>query len=283
MYPAILPRPLLLGIPFLFALSAAAEQPALTIAVMDPLAAPLACACVMGHGQRKYEKLAEYLSASLKQPFKVAYGEDLVRLTQEPGNGPIGLVIGKRSVIEFDAAKLNAKVRPLAMLTGRDGTTVLRGLFIVARGDRAQKTSDLKGYKILFGPLDSTEKHAAALAALKAAGVTVAEPLSVAPGCSDGALAVQENKTAVPMATVISTYAMPLLEGCGTVEKGSLRIVGQTEPVPFIAVFATAKLPAELDQPVTAALLSASKQSELLSALESRDGFVAMLGNKAKQ
>ena len=40
-------------------------------------------------------------------------------------------------------------------------------------------------------------------------------------------------------AAVISSYAAPLLEGCGTIKKGDLRVVGETEPVPFVAAFAT--------------------------------------------
>lgn len=252
----------------------AGEESPLTIAVMDPLAAPLACACVGGHAQRKYEKLAEHLQAQLKRPFKVAYGEDLGRLIQDPEAGPIALVIGKQSVVRFDAAKLRLAIRPLALLTGRDGKTTLRGLFVVPRNDPAQALTDLRGYKILFGPLESDEKHLAAIAALERAGVAVPTPVQVTPGCSDGALAVQENKSTVKMATVISTYALPLLEGCGTIERGSLRIVGQTAEVPFIAIYCTERCPADLDAPLRATLLAVGKNRELLVALESGDGFV---------
>ena len=43
-----------------------------------------------------------------------------------------------------------------------------------------------------------------------------------------------------PTAAVISSYAAALLEGCGTIEKGAIRIIGETEPVPFVTVFYTA-------------------------------------------
>lgn len=259
--------------------ASAAEAP-LTIAVMDPLAAPLACACVRGHAQRKYERLAEHLQAELKRSVKVVFGEDLGRLVADPESGPIALVIGKQSVVRFDAAKLRLAIRPLAMLTDREGKTTLRGLFVVPRNDPARELADLRGYKILFGPIESTEKHAAALAALSAAGIAAPEPVQVTPGCSDGALAVQENKSALKMATVISTYAMPLLEGCGAIEKGSLRIVGQTAEVPFIAVYATERCGADLDAPLRKALAAVGKSRELLAALESRAGFVPIDNGK---
>jgi len=41
---------------------------------------------------------------------------------------------------------------------------------------------------------------------------------------------------------IVSRYALPLLEGCGTVEQGELRIVGVTDQVPFIGVFATGRV-----------------------------------------
>ena len=44
---------------------------ALSLVVMDPLAAPLSCPCVAGYAQRKYEKLAEYLQQRLKRPVRV--------------------------------------------------------------------------------------------------------------------------------------------------------------------------------------------------------------------
>ena len=37
-------------------------RPALRVAVMDPLADRLACACVRGHAQRRYDRLAAFLA-----------------------------------------------------------------------------------------------------------------------------------------------------------------------------------------------------------------------------
>ena len=75
-------------------------------------------------------------------------------------------------------------------------------------------------------------------------------------------------------AAVISSYAMPLLEGCGTIDKGSLRLVGSTDPVPFITVFATNALEEPDRKSLVHALLKAKEDSSLLMALESKAGFV---------
>ena len=104
-----------------------AEQPPITIGVMDPLAAPLACACVEGFAQRKYEKLAEYLEEKLARKVTVVFAESLDRVMQSAGGDGVGLVIGKNSVVKFDAAKHELAVRPLAMLTGPDGKVASTG------------------------------------------------------------------------------------------------------------------------------------------------------------
>jgi hypothetical protein len=81
---------------------------------------------------------------------------------------------------------------------------------------------------------------------------------------------------------VISSYAAPLLEGCGTIKKGDLRIIGNSDDVPFISVFADANLPkSELDT-VARALLQ-MKSKEMLTALETKEGFVLYGSQKKSQ
>ena len=93
---------------------------------------------------------------------KIAFSEDLAGALRRETGGRVDLIIGKRSVVEFDAAELEMKAEPLAMLTGQDGGTTLAGLFVVPATDRAQQLRDLNGYRILFGPAASAEKHSAA-------------------------------------------------------------------------------------------------------------------------
>jgi hypothetical protein len=76
------------------------------------------------------------------------------------------------------------------------------------------------------------------------------------------------------VAGVISSYAEKLLEGCGTIEKGSMRVVGTSDEVPFISVYAAGKFTEEERKSVLACLIESRSSKELLAALESRDGFV---------
>ena len=55
----------------------AAAEPALTLVVMDPLAAPLSCPCVKGYAQRDYTKLGAHLEKALGRPVQVLFGESL--------------------------------------------------------------------------------------------------------------------------------------------------------------------------------------------------------------
>jgi len=94
--------------------------------------------------------------------------------------------------------------------------------------------------------------------------------------CSDGALRVLELGPDVRAAAVISSYAKPLLEGCGTIERGSLRVVAETEPVPFITALVDTRLTAETRKRLTSALLEVGAQAALCTALETLAGFVPL-------
>ena len=57
----------LLGVSGVFGAPEKQAPEPVVLVVMDPLAKELACACVKGHGQRDYRKLAARLEATLKQ------------------------------------------------------------------------------------------------------------------------------------------------------------------------------------------------------------------------
>ncbi|MHC4737238.1 MAG: PhnD/SsuA/transferrin family substrate-binding protein, partial [Planctomycetota bacterium] len=118
--------------------------------------------------------------------------------------GQVDLLIGKESVVRFDAAEIKMTVRPIARLTDKSGTTNLRGLFVVRHNDPAKSAEDLKGYKILFGPEYDAEKSTAA----------IPKQVKTNPSCSTAAVAVVEKEAD---AAVISSYALALLEGCDTI------------------------------------------------------------------
>lgn len=252
-----------------------AKQP-LVVVVMDPLALPLSCPCVKGYAQRDYEKLAAKLQTQLKRPVKLVFNESLTAALRDQTEGKVDLVIGKYSVVLADSAKNKLAATPLAMLTGKDGSTNQTGLVVVPSEDPAKTVADLRDFRIVFGPAECDEKHQAALALLKKHGVNPPAKLETSAACSDGATLILELRGKERAAAVISSYAKPLLEGCGTINKGDLRVVGETEPVPFVAAFAVGSMAAAEQSELSDALTQASRDPLLCLALETKTGFVAV-------
>ncbi|MBW8016289.1 MAG: PhnD/SsuA/transferrin family substrate-binding protein [Planctomycetes bacterium] len=244
--------------------------PALNIIVMDPLAAPLACACVGGYAQRNYDALAAFLSDKIDRQVNIAYGENLIETIKQKTIMP-DLIIGKYSTVVFDSSRASLEMSPLASLTGKDGSIELYGMFVVAAGDTAKSVSDLNGRTICFGPKWEDEKHAAAIETLKENKISLPQKIRTSPSCSGAALAVAEKDYD---AAIVSSYAMPLLEGCTTIDKGSLRVIGKTHPVPFVTAFVSKSLDKLTRQAVRDALLAVKENKELLEKMESKSGFV---------
>lgn len=256
-----------------FALPSLAEDRTLHVIVMDPLSAPLSCDCVKGYAQRKYEKLGEFLAKQLGRPVKVTWSESLVKATKET-DGAAHLVIGKHSVVLHDAQKLNRKYEPIAALTGSDGETTQTGLLVVRTPDAAQKVTDLKGYRVFFGPEDCDEKCAVVIDMLKEAKLPVPTERETYPSCSNAASKLMELKADEKAVAVISSYAEPLLAGCGAVKKGDLRVIARSKPIPFITAFADGTLSTAEQESIKTALLAVAEEVELLEALETEAGFV---------
>ncbi|MFO0811370.1 MAG: PhnD/SsuA/transferrin family substrate-binding protein [Gemmataceae bacterium] len=246
----------------------------LTVVVMDPLAAPLSCPCVKGYAQRDYEQLGKHLEVALGRTVTVVFAESLVTALEKKTDGKADLVIGKRSVVAADAERSKRAMTPIAALTGKDGIATQTGLVVVPKDDPAKTVADLKGYRIIFGAADCDEKHAAAIALLKKHNVPVPEKRETCAACSDGATTILELGKDVRAATVISSYAAPLLEGCGTIKKGDLRVVGTTEPVPFVTAFVSDSLPVSDRVAITKALLAVKEKPTLLMAIETKGGFI---------
>jgi ABC-type phosphate/phosphonate transport system substrate-binding protein len=253
----------------------ASERKVLTVIVMDPLAAPLSCPCVAGYAQRDYEKLGKFLEAKLGTSVQVYFNESLDGALTKKTAGKADLIIGKDSVVRFETHEKSLPVIRLVALTDKDGVTTQTGLFVVASSDAATSTEQLKGYKIFFGPKSADEKHSAARQVLTDLNVPVTGEPEICVACSDGATKVMDlAKQNQKACTVISSYAKPLLEGCGTVKKGDLKIVGKTDPVPFISAFAVTALGDDVQAKIKAALLEVGKDAELCKVLESKSGFV---------
>lgn len=271
---------LLIAAPMFTAAQADEAKPgdALVIVVMDPLAKPLSCPCVAGYAQRDYEQLAASLKSLLGREVKVIFNESLVAALKKQDSDGADLVIGKQSVILHDAKAAGVELKKVAMLTGKDGLTTQRGLVVVPAADPAKKVSDLKDYRIFFGPKECDEKYASALQLLKEHGVESPAKLETAIACDEGAMNILElAPKGIRGCAVISSYAKPLLEGCGQVPKGALRVVGETEEIPFIAAYVNASLDQQVQKQLADALLkSTAADFALRKALETKRGFVAV-------
>ncbi|MCX8090292.1 MAG: PQQ-binding-like beta-propeller repeat protein [Verrucomicrobiae bacterium] len=254
--------------------SNASQQPALPLLVLDPLARELACACVKGYAQRDYHQLAAWLSQRLNRAMRVEFFETLADVqTQFSFDAPLVLV-AKAPEIAAAVASSGAPLHALCRLTDLEGKTTMTGLFVARRNDPARTLADLGGRRILFGPASAAETREAALAALRAAGVPPPGRIETRPANAEAALDVLDSPESPPPVAVISSYLLPLLEGCGSVQPGELRVIGQTEPVPFITVFVSNRVPLAEREKLREALLAVRKNRRLLRALESRDGFV---------
>ena len=152
---------------------------------------------------------------------------------------------------------------------------------MVAKNDPAKKVSDLAGYRLMFGPKECDEKHSAAMALLKSAKVPIPKKLEIDTACSDGASKVVKAGPKGQSAAVISSYAAPLLEGCGTIKKGDLRVLGKTKPVPFVTAFTTNTVAPEMRKRIRKALLASGENPKLCKAIESLIGFVPIKTSKA--
>lgn len=255
---------------------------ALTLVVMDPLAGPLACDCVKGYAQRKYEKLGEYLQRQLSRSVDVVWGETL-EAAREKSGGAADIIIGKHSVVLSDAKQSGLSLRPLAQLTDLKGKVVQTGLFVVRSADSAKSIEDLRGYRILFGPEDCDEKSAAPMAWLKEHGVSLPEQIETSSSCSNAAVTLMELPADARAAAVISSYAGPLLEGCGKVAKGDLRVIGESRPVPFITLFVRDEMSAADRERLLTALRDVELDAQLLIDLETAEGFIPWVDDAAKK
>ncbi|EEF60771.1 PQQ-binding-like beta-propeller repeat protein [Pedosphaera parvula] len=250
------------------------------LVVMDPLAKELACACVKGHGQRDYRKLAARMETTLKQRVSIEFSDDLAESMVGVSPAREVIVVGDQSLVAHGAKKAGLPCHPVCELTDPDGNTTLTALFIARFDDPARELKDLGGRKVLFGLADGDEKVAASLAALRAAGVEPVGTPEKHASFSDAALDLLDSQSSPPPVAVIPSYALALLEGCGSVKPGNLKVIGKTQPVPFITVFVADTIPAERQQKLLKTLLNINADAKLLKAMESRDGFRPVQGRE---
>ncbi len=256
---------------------AATDLESFIMIVLDPLAGPLATAEVKGQKQRDYEKLGKYLEAYLPGQVKVYFGDSLISVLETQTQGKVDLIIGKESLVRLEAKETKIKPVPLASLTAKDGATTTAGWLVVAAKDEAKTPADLAEHQILFGPPESDEKYKEALSLLKKAGLNLPVKPVIAPSSTEAATRVLEMaKIGDKGAAFISSFEASLLDGSGAIPKGELKVIGKTEPVPFVVAFASDKIPPHIVEGLTAQLVASRKNVDLLTALDSKEGFVPL-------
>src|SRR5687767_2861014 len=262
--------------------SAAPVRP-LTLIVMDPLSRELACACVKGFGQRDYRKLSTRLSTELKERVNIEFSDDLADTLQLIGakDGEF-LVIGDRSLVAGDATKAGLKCQPLSDLTDRDGNTDLAASFVVRSDDPAKAIEDLAGRKLLVGLATNDQKFIAAMEMLRAAKIDPPKPEKHS-NFNDAALDLLDSDASPLPVAVLPSYAIALLQGCGSVKPGNLKVIAKAPPAPFITLFASDNIPTEKREKIKTILLASQNNPGLLEALESKEGFKLIQPAPTKQ
>jgi outer membrane protein assembly factor BamB len=243
------------------------------LVVMDPLASELACACVKGYGQRNYRVLAARLRSALQQPVAIEFTDDLAETLSLVGAGHHLVIVGDRADLPHQLERAKVQSHPVAELTGLDGATTSPALIVVQSNDIVRTNRDLAGRTLLFGMRESNARYAAVLDRLRKTGVEASVKRLERTSAQEAALDVLDSGEPLPPAAILPAYALPLLEGCGTVKPGTLRVVDRSEPVPFVGVYVDDAMPEILEKKVIRCLEGIRDQPKDLKSLETRDGF----------
>jgi outer membrane protein assembly factor BamB len=144
---------------------------------------------------------------------------------------------------------------------------------VTRANDPANDLKGIAGRKVFVALPEADEKHAATLAALRAADLKPPAEPQRRPAGTEAALDVLDSSVSPPPVAVMPSYMLRLLEGCGSVNKGDLKVIGSTAPVSFITVFLSDSIDAETQAAIQDSLLSLTSDPQLLKQMESRDGF----------
>lgn len=243
------------------------------LVVMDPLARELACACVQGFGQRDYRKLAARLEEELGEKVGIEFSDDLAATLDDLGQDRELILVGERSEVAGGAQSAGIGCLPVMELTGQEGGTTVQGLFVARGNDPLTRLQEVRGRRMIFGFSAADAKYGAALAAMRAAGIEPTPDLMSHGAAHETALDLVDSTSALPPVAVLPSYVLRLMEGCGSIKKGDLKVVGATDPVPFITLFLGDRLAPAKKRRILETLMVVKQDAALLKALESRDGF----------
>ncbi len=237
---------------------------------MDPLAEPLSCDCVDGHGQRKYDIWAEQLRLLLNRKVSLVFNEE-IGLARKQTGGEFDLIIGKSNLVQFDLARLKLNYAPVAKLTDQRGATTVRGLVIVRADSSFKEVADLAGHRVALGPVEDSETHQAAIDLFKQEGIFDKIKTETAGSIDSAVFALSDREVD---AAIISDFMPSLLVGCGKIPDDSIRVIGETTPQRFIELFAADTMPQEAKEKLLDSLAALKDDPLLNQVLETKWGFV---------
>lgn len=249
------------------------KDDSLLLIVTDPLSRELACACVKGYGQRDYRKLAAKLESTIKQRVTIEFSDDIAETLASIAPSRDILLIGDESLVTHGAKKAHLKSHAICELTDTEGDATHTASIIVRSDDPARELKDIRGRRIFFGLPETDEKYKSSLATLRESGLELPDKAEKHLAYTDAALDLLDSGASPLPVAVIPSYAMRMLEGCGSVTPGNLRVIAKSKPSRFITVFISDATPMDKQQKIIKALLAIKSDAKLLNALESRDGF----------
>ncbi|HMO63980.1 MAG TPA: PhnD/SsuA/transferrin family substrate-binding protein, partial [Verrucomicrobiota bacterium] len=242
----------------------------LVLVVADPLSRELACACVPGFGQRDYRRLARHLQGALRRPVAVEFTDDVAASLRRLFGGAAFIGVGERSTAAAAPGRAGRSLRPVGGLTGLGGWATVAAVFVARREDAAARLADLAGRRIYVGLAEADAAQRTLQGALAAAALEPAPQLVARGADAKVGLDVLDSGATPPPVAVLPEYVLRLLEGCGSITPGSLKVIGRTAPQPFITVFVGETAAPEAVARLRQALLDLD--APLRQALESSEG-----------
>ncbi len=254
----------------------AVDDSRIRVLVMDPLCARLGCACVPGHGQRDYRYVGNHLARTLGRNVELFYAESIeTGLTLSPFC--FDFVVGPRGVVLADASELGLEIQALAALTNKKGVSTVSGQLVVKSKEEISSLEQLEGKKVILGPAEVPETHRMAKRFLRVSGMLNRFETSVADSVESAVYAVADGEAD---ATFIPDYLFSILEGCGKVNPGALKIIANTEPTNFVQFFAIrnhGRSP-EFDTDVNEFREALMLLDPSIEMMETQKGFVSVAG-----
>lgn len=205
--------------------------------------------------------------AELGRKITLVFNESLTAALREKAQDRADLIIGKQSVVQFDVRKSKIELTLLAMLSGKDGSTTQTGLLVVPSRDAAQAWPTSRVTASSLDPRKATRSmpphsrcsnNSTCLGAWQARNVR-----RLRRGCLPRAGTAGRRARCGCHLELRQAAARRLRHR----QEGDLKVIGETQPVPFIAAFATGSVPAEQRQPLLDALVKVSSDPQIRLAL----------------